>query len=71
MSLMVWKNLPVGCIVDRIHYDFFSHSFAAHIFHETFEPITPGAEIPILPGWDFNTENVVYEKISDYYRPAK
>lgn len=68
VSLMVWKNLPTDCLINGVFWSDTHRCFGVYILHEDFSPIERGAEIPALETW--NNENIVYEKISDHYRPA-
>ncbi len=48
ISLPQFPELPADYVVQAVHHDFYSQSFAFRIWHPSFAPVEPGYEIPRL-----------------------
>lgn len=69
LSLPVLANLPADIILEGISWNFFDRYFLLCLWHESFDPVPDGAETPPLEKGGM--EYIVYEKISDHYKPVK
>ena len=68
LSLPVLVGLPRDVVLEGVHFSFMNRSFDLMLWHESFDSVPDGAETPRL---EYPMQYVMYEKISDYYRPAK